>query len=257
MPYALAIKAIDESIGLGAEWISFTGGEPFLVFDELLELVKYTSAAGVLKEVVTNCSWADTNQNALYHLNQLKDAGLDALNLSVDDFHQDKISLDNVKNCFDAAKRLGLKIVLMMTVKHDSKINSETIRRILDDDAIQVIGEKFIHSPSALVIESSFTPLGRGSKIPITELDYGKWTTEGVCKQVLTDIGVKPNGDILPCCSALALRDDAILGNIIKESLSEVICCAWNDQRFTQIRSDGFRHSDKYVNRCHQCYELF
>jgi radical SAM protein with 4Fe4S-binding SPASM domain len=257
MPYSLAIQVIDESSKLGAKWISFTGGEPFLAFDELLELIKHSSKTRLLKEVVTGCSWANNMDEAVYSLRCLRDAGLNALNISVDDFHQTHIPLSNVQNCFDTAKKLGLNIVLMITVARGSKINSKTIKGILGDQSIQVIGKPQVRSPSALAIESAFTPIGRGSEISTNMLVYNKVSTYGGCNEILTDIGIKPNGDVLPCCSALSLVDDAVLGNIKDESLSKILDRAWRDERFTRIRLNGFRHSSKHVNRCHQCYDLF
>ncbi|MCW4048576.1 MAG: radical SAM protein [Candidatus Bathyarchaeota archaeon] len=256
MTLETAKQVIDEATGLGAEWVSFTGGEPFLVYHEMKELIGYAADRGLLKEAVTNCHWAETEETAQAKLTPLVEAGLDVLNISVDDFHQDNIPLMNVRNCFNAAKRLDLKMVLMIAVAKNSVITVKNISELLMDASIQVLGEPRISDPSALVIETAFTPVGRGAEIPRENwyIDHGK--LDGVCPAALKDIGVKPNGDVMPCCGPLSLKADATLGNINDASLETLLTRALNDERFKKITKRGLEGSTgRYVNRCHLCFE--
>jgi len=252
-----AKKYIDEAAANGARWVSFTGGEPFLVHSLLLGLTEYASNTGLLSEAVTNCNWATSTEKALQRLSPLKEAGLETLNMSVDDFHQMTIPLTRVKNCFEAAKRLELKPVLMITVKKKSDITAHRITALLEDSNIQVLGAEKLPNPSALAMETHFTPVGRGKKTPRQEMRYTKVESQP-CRQALTDIGVRPSGDVMPCCGPLGAQNDAAIGNLEEERLSEILEKAWNSPRLREIHEKGPPQLDgSYVGLCHMCVEAY
>jgi len=244
---------IDQAWSLGARWVSFTGGEPFLEYNLLLSLVEYASGKGLYTEAVTNCSWAEDRMQAMDKLQPVAGAGLTAINMSVDDFHQEHIPLDRVRHCFEEAKTLNIKPVFMVAVKPGSRITAESLPRLMGDPSIQVPDEPRMRSPSALAAETPFTPVGRGEKL--------EWTHAAVaqsyrCESVLTDIGVKPDGDVLPCCGPLGCRGDAVIGNLSEDTLRDVLSRAWGDPRFKKIR-EGFESGAAFAGRCHACYMLF
>ena len=252
-----AKKYINDATANGARWVSFTGGEPFLVYDLLQGLTAYASGKGLLSEAVTNCNWATSNEKALQRLSPLKEAGLDTLNMSVDDFHQETIPLTRVKNCFEAAKRIELKPVLMITVKNKSDITAQRIAALLEDPDIQDLGGEKLLNPSALAMETHFTPVGRGEKTPRHQLKLIHVETEP-CRSMLTDIGVRPSGDVMPCCGPLGAQNDAAIGNLEEESLSEILEKAWDNPRLREIHEKGPPQQDGlYVGLCHMCVQAY
>ena len=255
MSRAAAESAIDQARGLGASWVSLTGGEPFLEYSLMLGLVRYASDRGLHVEAVTNCGWAETAEAAAGALRPLAGAGLTALNMSADDFHQAHIPLERVRNCFDAAKALGLKPVFMVATHRGSRITAASLPTLMGDTDIQVPGEPRSPNPSALVMETPFTPVGRGGAIIHDAADPLEEATLR-CGAALRDIGVTPGGDVLPCCGPLGCREEAVLGNLRDESLEQMLARAWKDDRFTRIR-EGFHASDGYVSHCHACYKHF
>jgi len=255
MPQATAEKVIDQSRGLGARWVSFTGGEPFLESRLLLGLVRYASERGLYTEAVTNCGWATTPEAAEETLRPLAEAGLTALNMSADDFHQMHIPLERVRNCFNEAKTLGLKPVFMVATRKGSRITASSLSTLMCDPDIQVLGEPRRPNPSALAMEAHFTPVGRGGTILRDAVEPTEEDTLR-CEAALLDIGVTPGGDVLPCCGPLGCKEDAVLGNVRSESLERMLVRAWDDDRFTRIR-DGFHSGGGYMSRCHACYRLF
>ena len=122
MDLKLGLKAINEAARLGVEWISFTGGEPFLELNLLEELVDYSTYIGMKTEVVSNGYWAKTPAIAAQVLESLRKRGLDVLNLSIDDFHQEQVPINNVRNAYNTALKLGIKIVIMTTTTKNNKI---------------------------------------------------------------------------------------------------------------------------------------
>ena len=257
MTFEQAKRYVDEAASNGARWVSFTGGEPFLVYGLLRSLTAHASSRGLLSEAVTNCNWATSRKRALELLSPLKDTGLNTLNMSVDDFHQETIPLERVRNCYETAKRLELKPVLMIAVKKGSDITADSIREIMEDPSIQVLGGERVPNLGALAMETHFNPVGRGEKIPRHELRYIHVESEP-CRQVLTDIGVRPNGDVMPCCGSLGALGDAVIGNLGEESLREVLERAWMNPRLREIYEKGPCQLDgSYVSRCHMCVEAY
>src|SRR4051812_7226471 len=83
--------AIDDGHDL---FFHITGGEPFLDFELLREIVEHGSQLGGSVSCVTNAYWARTSEIAARKLEPLRDAGLDVLSVSTSRFHQRFVPLD-------------------------------------------------------------------------------------------------------------------------------------------------------------------
>ena len=243
---------LNEAASNEARWASFTGGEPFLYPDLLKKSIGYASSLGLRTEVVTNSHWAYSFEDAVQTLTPLKASGLDVLNISVDDFHQEHISMENIRNAFRAAEKTGLRTVFMITLKKENKITAESLKRIFEGSALLNIGESKTVEPDALIIDSPFIPVGKGENIGEEALKGGNSPTS--CREVLTDIGIKPDGTVMPCCGPLGILEEASLGNLKKESLMEILRRAWRTPRFTDIREQKLIESS---NRCVNCLTKF
>jgi hypothetical protein len=258
---------IDQARGVPTvEWISFTGGEPFLLPEALLDLVGYSSERGLRTECVTNCFWAETEERAAAILGGLLDAGLDVINISSDDFHQRHIPFNRVRNCYRAARTLGLKTVLMCASSRSSVLRIGRIAEMLGGEGIHILGDGEPKNPvSALAAETGFVPVGRAASIPREEWLVGESLVEGPCRTVLRDVGIAPGGQVLPCCSAASLVEDVTLGNAGKKRLAGLIEEAGRRPVFevlTTIGPAGLAErlgilvEGSYVSRCHLCYEV-
>ena len=250
MSLSLGLRAIDEAADLGAEWVSITGGEPFFERELLEEYVEYANGKGLKAEVVSNGYWAETAEVAYKVLKPLRELGLDVLNLSIDDFHQEYIPIANPRNAYQAALDLGLKVVIMTTTAKNSEITAETLPGLMQDDKIQILGAPRIREPNALLIETPITPVGRAESI--AEHEY-TLITSVKCGEVSRDIGVGPDGDVYPCYGPLASK--MVLGNIKESSLRMILEEAWNDPVLSSIH-EGVQVSGAYTSKCHACLSL-
>ena len=70
--------------------------------------------------------------------------------------------------------------------------------------------------------------------------------------EVLRDIGIMPNGNVLPCCGPLGTK--VTLGNLNEDPLESILSRAENDPRLTRIR-EGFEIEGCYSSKCHACLE--
>jgi len=248
MPRQTARRVINEAMSLGAKWVSFSGGEPFLEHDSLRELISLSSENGLNTEVVSNGFWGETIEKAQGALKPLIEAGLDVLNLSVDDFHCEYVPFESLRNAYWAAVDLGVKIVLMVSTGKDSGITWESLPELLGDDRVQVAGKSRILDPHAVLFETQFTPIGRGAGLNYDPVQF----TEIGCNDVLRDIGVAPNGDVMPCCGPLGTRN--VLGNINEDGLGLILYRAGREPRYKRIR-EGFKVDGRYSSKCHACVE--
>jgi len=243
------------------KWISLTGGEPMLHPSLVEDLIAYAFGQGFKTELVTNCSWAVTPEKASGILKRLSDAGLGVLNISTDDFHQSTIPFERVRNSYEAAKRLGIRMVIMTTLSKSSKLRLMDVARFLGDE-IPPPGAAVAGKHAAMGVESGFTPVGRGASISRQEWHIDGSQLLGGCEAVLRDIGVKPNGDVLPCCSASATLQGFSPGNLDDWYLEKLLDRAWESHIFKVLRNRGPTGllkkptSGIYVNRCHLCSEV-
>ncbi len=243
------------------EWVSFTGGEPMLHPSLVEGLVAYASGRGLRTELVTNCSWAASQEKATGTLKRLRDAGLDVLNMSADDFHQAVIPFERVRNCYEAAKGLGIKMVIMTALSRSSRIDLGEVSRLCEEEVVRP-GGSGLPQGSVIGLESGFIPVGRGGKIPSSEWRLDGSPLTGGCEAVLRDIGVRPRGEVMPCCSASATLPGFSIGNLSDWDLEDLIDEAWRSEVFRVLREKGpmglteAHPGGVYVNKCHLCSEV-
>src|SRR5262245_23001378 len=85
------------------QMVIFAGGEPLLLGKDLLRALRHVRGKGMRSRLITNAYWANTEATARKITGELCDAGLDELNISIDDYHLPYIDASNVKRAFDAA----------------------------------------------------------------------------------------------------------------------------------------------------------
>jgi hypothetical protein len=71
--------------------VHFTGGEPFLHFDLLLEGVRWAVDRGIVNYVETSASWCIDDEDVIQRFAELKQAGMQAVLISCSPFHAEKI----------------------------------------------------------------------------------------------------------------------------------------------------------------------
>lgn len=114
--------------------VIFAGGEPTLLGEVLLDGIAYAHSLGLLTRLVTNAAWATTDAKADAKLVELREAGLDELNLSADDYHLPDIPLANVGRAWRAARGKGFTSVCVgVTSGPNSKITAASIQAFLGE----------------------------------------------------------------------------------------------------------------------------
>ena len=132
--------------------VVFSGGECVSLKKDLLNSICYAQTVGLKTRIVTNAFWASDYKKAYKMLSSLKDAGLDEINYSTGDDHQEWVSYENIVNACLAAKNLGFNVLVNVETHHDSIFSRTTFENdervskylgnnIFDANCIKVIVE--------------------------------------------------------------------------------------------------------------------
>lgn len=238
--------------------LGFSGGEPFLLRDDLVEIVRFARELGTQRiECNTAVYWANSHKAARQRLEPLRDAGLDRLTISTDDFHTEFIKLENVRIALEVAQELGIDVTINSVVTKKTRSQA---------DILQQIGE------SAAGLEHSewqCQPSGVANDfIPIEDLFLEPGIPQSPCPA--PNFVIRPEGDAYFCCSPSGWKPELKLGNARHEPLELL----WNRFRGRElnhiliqegphgfipaIERDGRQPllQTHYVDVCHLCHHI-
>lgn len=251
-------KLVREAKEAGIKLIGISGGEPFIYFDEIMEVAKYVKELGMSLTLTTNCFWATSYEKAVKILEQVKQNGADHIKISADDFHGEYVSYENVKNVLRAGRAVNVRIVLGCTVTK----SSSRLKGLMNYIENECFGN--------ILTEMGCYPIGR-AKENIKEEDY-IYTNDinNYCREqgMLT---VTPTGEVYPCGNICSFVPSRCVGSVYKESLAELIVKAKRNKHTEFICKNGIKPyydyikenhipvdmTGKYVDTCHACYDLF
>ncbi|MDH3890493.1 MAG: radical SAM protein [candidate division Zixibacteria bacterium] len=266
------IDIVEEVLPWGTlSLVVFTGGEPLLLGDELVKTVAYVSKHDISTRIVTNAYWAHSEAAARQTLERLKDAGLTEINISCDDYHQEFVPLEYVRNANIAATKLGIPALIGHRIKQGGKITKQSLSKYLGVELHKF--ERGKKNPDHNVINC-------GPNVPITTQiesysdtsETGDLTWRGPCASVLKSIIVSSDLRVQICCGIISnsveelyigsLKDDNLL-TIIQRGNEDLIA-NWlalsgpsSVLEFVREKAPEIDLPTQYVNRCHLCNELF
>lgn len=141
-----------KKLAYGTAKVHLTGGEPFLYYDRLVEILTDAKAEKLipLDLLETNASWANDESQIRERLKQLDSLGLNKLKISFDPFHAEYIKSENVRRLAEiAGEILGSGRVMVRWEKYlDPDRNTtmeeipreEKLRQALMDDLCRFTG---------------------------------------------------------------------------------------------------------------------
>jgi hypothetical protein len=265
---------VDSMLGLGRlKVVVFTGGEPFLLRDTLLRMVRYCADRNVKTRVVTNAYWAGSYQKAVKLLKTYADAGLTELNVSADDYHQAFIPITNVRNANNACRDIGLPCLLGHKVMKGCQMTLERLERALGRRLRRFEFHK--ENPDNDVVLTGYAvPIAKDMHlIPDEEILYPDdegW--KGPCDSVMENTVISVFRELSICCGMIprAVRE-IVIGSLAEHTLEELIQRANTDLIVNWLALEGpygvmkfiVKHKPevpfrrRYVSRCHLCSEIF
>lgn len=243
------------------ETIGFSGGEPFLEFENLLEFID--RAKRYRKNVIctTNGFWGTSLGHALEIVEKVKSAGLDRLSLSVDHFHGEFVSYDKIHNILKACNQKSLAVDV------GSVITKSTSRLV---GIFDEFSEEMVNVPHYI---AACLPVGNAlEKIEESDYIYDDFIFERSNRCFETNyFAVFSNGDVYPCCSQAGATKPLYIGNIEKMDLDELTKKYNANMNIRILNRDGLNWyleiakkldykallEKKYVNKCDLCRTIF
>jgi len=181
-----------DNLGESIEMVAFTGGEPFLLGEQLVHAVRRAAQRGFVTRIVTSAYFGKNRDAALRRLSALKDAGLRELSISWDDFHEEFVHFSAIRNVFEIARELGILVAVNVVQSAQSKWSALRVRSELglasDDDSV--------------ICESPLNRTGRAAD-ELQDHDLRSVRTLGPCPYVLTGPTLSAKGDLLACCGVI------------------------------------------------------
>lgn len=263
---------------LGARNVVFTGGEPTLLGKDLITLLHFIRDETPITStrMVTNGKWATSYARARRLADSWREAGLEELNISCGEFHQEFVPIEDVATAFKASRDAGFPTVLLA-----GEFLKEGRGKFTPQMFAEAVGEKlmplevtspYLSSCHAMSVNTAMN-YGRGKEY-IKEEDIvlrPEGTIPSLCSEVLTAITVHPNGNTTACCGVM-MREESLLniGNWREEPLRPMLEAAHQDiilnwiryvglhdmKRWLKEKDPALQFRDKYTNICDLCAEI-
>jgi len=246
--------------------LHFTGGEPFLNFDLLLDLVKIASNLGIPSTFVeTNCFWAVTEEAARSKLLQLKEAGLHGILISVNPFILEYVPFERTLRAIRAAKEIFGQNTMIYQEYFRHQIERLRIHGTMR------LNEYLQRTGAAGLYYAELLPMGRAC-YELGHL-FRKYPAERFfnmsCREELTrpwhihvdnycnyitgycgGISLGDARDLDEICSGIDLDDHPILARLVSErGIKELYSFS--------VKEYGYRESKSgYISKCHLCVDI-
>lgn len=211
-----AVSLIKEASSINTiKRIVFSGGEPFLYYDEIKSILRKTYETGLPFRIVTSAYWAADRDRAIALLEPLSIQGLDELSITTDPSHQKYVSVEKVRIAVDAALSLGIKVEIASTF-WEPKSDIRKSLMLPENDMVSYI-------------QGLVAPTGRAKSRNISWRDYGLEMPPSALNGCRRgdgdgfDLTVYPDGSVYACCSGGFNMDAGLLfGNVYEEDLRTI-----------------------------------
>ncbi len=238
--------------------IGISGGEPFLFLNELRNIIRYAADKGFSASITSNGYWATSEDKAYTILQDLFDCGLRSLNISVSPFHLKHTTPLKLRYALNAS--LGLGLVTRVNCVCTQTFRIDDARELFKgiDDAVEFV-------------EIPLIPAGRAAtSVSKDELSLLVDVPSGSCARFFTKLAITVNGDVFPCCSPGGFTEPLTVGNVKRETISDIIG-HMNDNLLIQVLSEvgpaffvpfikqayGENALDQhFVDQCHLCHTI-
>jgi hypothetical protein len=243
-----------KELGLSGPDIHLGGGEAFLYFDRVMEILEIAARLEMtpLAWVETNCFWCTSDDIARDRLTRLHKAGAGKIWMSTDPYHQEYVPFENVQRAY----RIGVEIF-----GHDDVMlhNMEYFNNPEKWSDIPTYVEAF----PPIVTGRAYTELSQYMpRRPLAEFADEKCAYEA-CPIEMEDIHINPDGSVMASnCSGLTI------GNAESGSLSDIFHSDdWQRDEIVKTVTDNgpvglldlaldFEPKETYAQKCELCWEV-
>lgn len=171
--------------------VVFSGGEAFLLKQDLYDAVAHATSLGLMTRIVSNGSWAKTPASASRAVAKLKSAGLTELNLSTGKDHQEWVPAESIINAAEAA--VGAGISTLVTVELDEQ-DGACFRSLSADQRVK----RLLATKRLSLQSNSWMPFHEDAPARVNAIQRDD-LRQG-CTQVFGNVVVTPHDNLSACC---------------------------------------------------------
>ncbi|MBS7653779.1 4Fe-4S cluster-binding domain-containing protein [Candidatus Bathyarchaeota archaeon] len=254
--------------------LHLTGGEPFLNFNLLLNLVKMADEHEIPSVFVeTNCFWCTDDEETEGKLCELRDAGLKGILISANPFLVEYIPFERIERAIKISKRIFNGNVVVYQNLFLNQMRAIGLKGTLSfEKYLSVMGEK---DPLGLYAGLSFPsilPMGRAPyRIGHLYRRYpaSRFFNESCMEELTRDWHVHVDNYcnyISGYCAGISLGDARDLEKICQDGVNldehpiiEILASPRGVMKLFEyaVREYGYREKDNgYVSKCHLCLDI-
>ncbi|MCE2615394.1 radical SAM protein [Phocaeicola oris] len=222
-----------------------SGGESFLLMNELEEIVNFASRLGLKVRIVTNAFWASSYKKAFQIVNQLKKVGLSEINYSTGDDHQKFVPINNILNGIIAAVEQNINVVVNVESSDDRNFNSKFLKE---------------HSMLIPYIKIGKLRILNGIWVQFKNKNNKDTEIPGISRFVMpcyggysnlfSTIAIDPDHRMLACCGLISKYSKYLdLGNLKTHSIKELYLNQFKDFLKIWIATEGPYEILNYISQ--------
>lgn len=259
----------DNSIGVN-KGLHFTGGEPFLNYELLLNAVKLANRLDIPATFVeTNCFWCLNDEITKEKLEKLRDAGLHGILISSNPFITEFIPFERIKRCAEIAEKIFEEnVIIYHPYFHSQLLSMKTSERITFEEYLNYMS---LRDPLSLniTLSQALLPMGRAvyrlsnlyKKYPAKRF-FGQSCLEELTRPWHVHIDNYMNY-ITGYCAGITVGDVRNLKQLIAEGIEledyPILKALTTDikQLYRYAAESGYKErKDGYVSKCHLCLDI-
>lgn len=189
--------------GAPIDRIGFSGGEPFLYIDFIIELTKTALELDLMfDQIMTNGDWWNDKEDLTEKLKLIYDAGYDGkIGLSWDSFH---------------GQNTQRMIIFIETVHNIFGPDSVNIQRVSDNGNLKLETPEIPSDIPVYILPQSFPSDDKRA------WQAKKWFNEDYCEGPGQILYIHADGNIAPCCGFANENKELFIGTI-KDSYSTIM----------------------------------
>lgn len=264
--------------------VIFAGGEPTLMGEMLLDAIAHADMLGIMTRIVTNASWAISDQKAEAKIRELRQAGLGELNISADDYHLPFIPFENVVRAWHAAKGKGFASVVIANCYGPNslvtprfvldRIGEELPMRFDGNGASEPLPPPAADGTVYMMSNSYLQLLGRShGRISVEDVfvpDDGT-ALAGGCPWAVRSAALSPQGHLVACCGVEAEGNDildfgkvetGLVQSLVDKADRDIVMNAiallgpYYVQQFVRNRRPDIAFRPRYATVCEICEDI-
>ncbi|RRA47446.1 radical SAM/SPASM domain-containing protein [Acidipila sp. EB88] len=239
--------------------VCFSGGEALLYYHEVVDLIRTAKSLGLLTSVVSGAGWVRTDKAhiARERVLGLKNAGLDSVCLSWDQYHE------------EFSPRENAELLAALVVEHGIAL---TIRGVAPATQPKPYPTYMFDQPAEF---RNLVQLGSARQLPAAHFFAFEEPPYGTCDTVLSPV-IEPDGNVYACCGPSRFSHESsplVLGNTNEETLDAILDRGMRDPLLRALNLVGprglyellkatpeyaqfFRKRDHYGSICNVCMDM-